>query len=136
MSKRRFVESSPGAPRRRARRTPGPASFPALEAFARRLESLRLERGLTQRALAARAGISANHYADIAHAEANPTVIVLLGLARALGVSLDDLFDSSSLPAAGECRTVLVADLKQLAASYEQLADVVNRLLRRYHLSV
>jgi transcriptional regulator with XRE-family HTH domain len=128
MPKRRPTASSPGVPRRRARRTQAPAPFPTLEPFARRLESLRLERRLTQRALAARAEISANHYQDIAHAQANPTVIVLLRLASALGVSLDDLFGSLTPSSASERRAVLVDDLKRLVATSEQLADVVKRL--------
>jgi transcriptional regulator with XRE-family HTH domain len=58
--------------------------------FARRLESLRFERGLTQRALAERVKISTNHYQEIEDADANPNAKVLLRLANALGVSLGD----------------------------------------------
>ena len=130
MSIRRSTESTPGVPRRRARRRQGPVPFPTLEPFARRLESLRLKRGLTQRALAARADISANHYQDIAHAEANPTVIVLLRLAGALGVSLDDLFDWPPVTPTDERRPVLVDDLKRLVAAYEELTDAVGRLAK------
>lgn len=128
MSKRRPPTAPPSVPRRRARRTHGPAPFPTLEPFARRLESLRLERALTQRALAARARISTNHYQDIAHAEANPTVIVLLRLASALGVSLDDLFELP--PPDDDRRSVLTDDLRELVTASRQLSDVVKRLAK------
>src|SRR5258705_1176449 len=96
MSKWRQTTSQVGVPRRRSRRKAGPAPFPSLAPFGWRLKSLRL--GLTQRALAERAKISTNHYQDTAHARANPTVMVLLSLANALGVSLVDLFDSPAAP--------------------------------------
>jgi transcriptional regulator with XRE-family HTH domain len=89
-----------GIPRRRAR-TGRPAKYPILVPFAQRLEQLRHDRRLTQRTLAQRVGISANHCKDIAHADGNPTAIVLLRLAATLGVSIGDLFDvGSSLPPA------------------------------------
>lgn len=122
-------EPERGVPRRRSRRKADPSAFPTLEPFARRLENLRLERGFTQRALAERAGISANHYQDIAHAQANPSVIVLLSLADALGVPVVDLFESSTPPPADH-RLVFVADLKELAASHRRLTDIVKRLAK------
>jgi transcriptional regulator with XRE-family HTH domain len=82
-----------GSPRRRARRRPTDPEFQFLEPFARRLENFRLECSLTQRVLAHQAGISTNHYQDIAHANANPSAVVLLKLASALGVTMSELFD-------------------------------------------
>jgi hypothetical protein len=67
-------------PRQRVRRTPPPPAFQALEPLASRLEQLRL----TQRRLAALVKISTNHYEHIAHAQANPSVLVLPRLAGAL----------------------------------------------------
>lgn len=104
-----------------------PAAFPALEPFARRLENLRLERGLTQRALAAQVEISANHYQSIAHAHANPTVTVLLKLADALGVSIVDLFEPST-PPPRDRRAVFVSDIQQLATIHRLLTDIVERI--------
>lgn len=46
-----------GVPRWRSRRKTEPATFPILEPFATRLESLRLQRGFTQRVLAKRAKV-------------------------------------------------------------------------------
>ncbi len=103
-----------------------PAAFPTLEPFAKRLESLRLQRGFTQRALAERAQISTNHYQDIAHAQANPTTTVLLSLANALDVSVVDLF--APTPSPDTRRVVFVADLKDLAAAHRQLTEIIERI--------
>jgi transcriptional regulator with XRE-family HTH domain len=116
-------------PRRRQPRKALPAPFPTLEPFARRLEGLRLDRGLTQRALAARAHISTNYYHDIAHAQANPTVIVLLSLADALDVPVSDLFDCPE-PVNATRRVVSAADLRDLAATHQHLTHIVERLAR------
>ena len=78
----------------RRRQTSTRPKFPILQPFARRLESLRFERGLTQRNLAKRAGISANHYQAIAQAQRSPGVVVLLALAEALGVTVGELFEN------------------------------------------
>jgi transcriptional regulator with XRE-family HTH domain len=130
MSIWRHTTSDSGVPRRRSRRTAEAPAFPTLEPFAQRLERLRLERGLTQRALAARARISTNYYQDIAHAQANPTVLALLRLADALGVPLRDLFDSPAAPP-DELRTVRAEDLGELAATHERLTAIVERLASR-----
>lgn len=130
MPKRRHTMLAASLPRRRVR-NPEQAAFPTLEPFAARLEQLRLERGLTQRALAERATISANHYQDIAHARANPTVIVLLHLAEALGVPLVELFEYAPSSAHEHC-TVRLADLRELAAQHERLTDVVKRLAKTH----
>lgn len=128
MSNRRPIASSPGVRHRRARHTQEPAPISTLEPFARRVENLRHERRLSQRALAARANLSTNYYQNIAHAQANPTVLVLLRLASALEVSLGDLFDWAPGPPVDVRRAVPIDDLKRLAAVCEQLLEVVRRL--------
>lgn len=123
------LEPQAGVRRRGPRQNRELAAFPTLEPFAKRLETLRLERGYSQRALAARARISTNHYQDIAHAHANPSVIVLLQLADALGVQVADLFDSP-VPLADAHRRVLVTDLAELAAAHSRLTDIVERIAK------
>src|SRR5262245_39184399 len=132
MATRRHTTPPAGVPRRRVRRDTEPTTFPTLEPFARRLESLRHERRLTQRALAERARISTNHYQDIAHAQANPTIIVLLRLAAALGVSVVDLFEAPP-PLPDDYRLGLVADLRELATTRQRLNDIVDRLAGDKH---
>lgn len=47
---------------------------------------------LSQETLAEKAGLSPQHIIDIEHGRTNPTLASLVGLARALGVELRDLF--------------------------------------------
>jgi transcriptional regulator with XRE-family HTH domain len=55
--------------------------------------------GLSLRMLAARSGISASMISDIERGTKSPTVITLVRLARALGVSAAALIDGGALPA-------------------------------------
>jgi transcriptional regulator with XRE-family HTH domain len=119
--------SNAGIPRRRGRTKGATVAFPQLDGFGKRLESVRLQSGLTQDAVAKRAGISTNHYRDIAHANANPTVVVFLRLVEVLGVSIGELFDSPQ-PSATRHRMVLQKDLEDLVTVNEQFGAVVKRL--------
>ncbi len=65
-----------------------------LRAIAERLRALRVERGLTQWALAER-GLSYKYYQRIEAGRANATVRTLARITRALGVPLHDLFLST-----------------------------------------
>jgi transcriptional regulator with XRE-family HTH domain len=58
----------------------------------RRIRSLRLEQRATQEAIAEKAAISVQHLLDLEHGRSNPTLASLCGIARGLGVSLQDLF--------------------------------------------
>lgn len=122
-----------GVPRRRQRLGESPTRFPELVPLARRLEALRLERGLTQRALAARASISGNHYQEIAYARANPTITVMIRLAEALNVSMADLFDPVGTAKSERRRSVLIGDLEALVVAHGQLLNTVKRVARDEH---
>jgi putative molybdopterin biosynthesis protein len=67
-----------------------------------KLEALRSQRGLTQRALAQAAGITRQAVGAIEHGRAQPSVGIALALARALGASVEDVFGESREPAAIE----------------------------------
>lgn len=56
-----------------------------------RLKALRAKRGLTQKALAERAGISHGYLARLETARQDPSLTVLEKLAKALGVKLETL---------------------------------------------
>jgi transcriptional regulator with XRE-family HTH domain len=56
-----------------------------------RLKRLRMEQGLSQRALAARAGLSREYLARLETARQDPTLSTLEKLARALKVPVADL---------------------------------------------
>jgi putative molybdopterin biosynthesis protein len=72
---------------------------------ASRLEALRLGRGLSQRALAAAAGITRQAVGAIESGRMQPSVGIALGLARALGTSVEDAFGRTASPAPRPDRT-------------------------------
>lgn len=59
-----------------------------------RIREMRKERGLSQEALAEMADIHVNHLRRVELGQANPTYLVLLRLASALGISLPRLLPS------------------------------------------
>lgn len=69
------------------------AAAQALKKLGARIRELRTERGLSQEALAFEADLAVNSIATIERGEANPSVAVLLALARALKVKVRDLVD-------------------------------------------
>ena len=68
----------------------------ALSRLGKRIRALRLKRELTQEAAAELAKLDEKHWQDIEGARTNPTVASLVGVARALKVSLSGLFEQSS----------------------------------------
>lgn len=99
-----------------------------LQPFGIRLERLRLERRLTQHTVAEGAGISAKYLGRVEGAYVNPSAIVLLGLAKALGVSVGELFEP--LPAADGGHRPSPANLQELSAALETLTVVVDRIVK------
>jgi transcriptional regulator with XRE-family HTH domain len=69
-----------------------PAPPPAAHALARRIRLLRTKRGWSQERLAEEAGIHRVYLAGIELGQRNPSLRNLENLARALGVTLPDLF--------------------------------------------
>jgi transcriptional regulator with XRE-family HTH domain len=63
------------------------------ERMARRLKILRRRRGLTQEALAAKAGLSRTYLARLETARQDPTLSTLVKLAKALGVPVTALLE-------------------------------------------
>ena len=80
-----------GTWRSSARDAPGVAR--ALNRLGKRIRALRLERELTQEAAAEVAKLDEKHWQDIEGARTNPTVATLVGVARALKVTLSELFE-------------------------------------------
>ena len=80
-----------GTWRSSARDAPGVAR--ALNRLGKRVRSLRLERKLTQEVAAERAKLDEKHWQDIEGARTNPTVATLVGIVRALKVTLSELFE-------------------------------------------
>jgi transcriptional regulator with XRE-family HTH domain len=69
------------------------AAAQALKKIGARIRDIRTERGLSQEALAFDAGVAVNSIATIERGEANPSIAVLLSIARVLKVKLRDLVD-------------------------------------------
>ena len=76
----------------------------ALGAIGPHLRALRAERGTTLAALSARTGISVSTQSRLESGARRPTLELLLPLAQAYGVTLDELVDA---PPAGDPRVVL-----------------------------
>jgi len=57
---------------------------------------LRLERNLTQEQAAETAKLDEKHWQDIEGARTNPTVATLVGIARALKVTVSQLFEQGA----------------------------------------
>ncbi|MFN2445295.1 MAG: helix-turn-helix domain-containing protein [Vicinamibacterales bacterium] len=102
--------------------------LPELQPLANRLERLRLERGLSQFRVAEGAGISAKYLGRVESAYVNPSALVLLGLADALGVSVGELFEPST-PADGS-RYFSLSDGEALSSALKALTGVVERLVK------
>lgn len=70
-----------------------PAVDRALKRLGKRVRALRQERGLTQEQAAERAALDAKHFQAIEGGRTNVTMASLVGIARALGVRLAELFE-------------------------------------------
>lgn len=67
--------------------------YRALALFGRTVRRLRKQHGLSQEALALRAGMHLNHVSSIERGERNPGVLSVLKIAKALDVPVTALFD-------------------------------------------
>ena len=79
------------APPGRSEARSSPELKEALTKIGSRVVALRGERGLTQDQLASTATLDVKHVQDVEHGRSTLTVATLLGLARALDVSVADL---------------------------------------------
>jgi transcriptional regulator with XRE-family HTH domain len=72
--------------------------------FAKRLKALRAARGLTQAALAAKAGLSLAFVGRLEIAQHDPSLTTLRAIAKALGVTVGQLADDQPKSKKGEPR--------------------------------
>jgi transcriptional regulator with XRE-family HTH domain len=85
-----------GSWRSSARDAPGVGR--ALSQLGHQIRALRLERNLTQQRAARTAKLDEKHWQEIEAARTNPTVATLVGIARALKVTLAQLFGGKGTP--------------------------------------
>ncbi|HEX7125044.1 MAG TPA: helix-turn-helix transcriptional regulator [Thermodesulfobacteriota bacterium] len=75
----------------------GSACEPAPRRFGARVRTLRLALGLSQEALGFRADLHRTYVSDIERGRRNPSLLQVLKLARALGVSVGQLVGEAPL---------------------------------------
>jgi transcriptional regulator with XRE-family HTH domain len=133
------VRYTPHVPRRksvddtRARSTGRPVVLRPLGAQVR---LLRLERNLSQQALAGRAGLSYKYLGRIELALADPGAEVLVRLARALDVSVGRLFETITPTSGDHSYHLSPLDLDELSAAVTTVASIVDRVRTRKPRSV
>jgi DNA-binding XRE family transcriptional regulator len=86
----RFAKKARAKWRSEARSDPEAVQF--LQDLGTRIRALRTKKNLTQEKAAESAKLSPQHWVDIEHGRSNPTATSLVGIARALGVKVRDLF--------------------------------------------
>jgi len=116
------------------RETPPPAS-PApdaedeafLGAMGRRVRDARERRGMARRVLSQQAGISERYLAQLEAGEGNASILLLRGVARALGLPLTELVDGTAQPVEHRLIRRFLEGLPE-----HRLEDVVFRLMRDF----
>jgi transcriptional regulator with XRE-family HTH domain len=80
-----------------AKPSPSHAKCPALVKLGSALRSLRLEMSISQEELANIAGIDRSYMGGVERGEHNISVVNLLCISKALGITLEKLFSKASL---------------------------------------
>lgn len=70
-------------------------------ALGNKIKTYRVERGMTQVELAKKAGLSQGYLSDLEKNKFNPTAPIIMGIAVALGVSVDGLLGINDTKKAG-----------------------------------
>jgi len=124
------VTKSPRRPpgRNRAYAEADPANQSYLALIGARIRSLRSQRGLTRKMLAAQSGVSERFLAELETGRGNPSVLLLRHLARALDVPVTSLLIEGPEPSAELAHTTEF--VRHLAP--DELQDVQQWLLRRF----
>lgn len=100
-------------PTKRASQTPAEVTADAInEDLGRRVKKLRGDRGWSLEELAAASGVSRSMLSEIERQRANPTLSVTYRIARAFGLSLQDLIESAD--SASAILTIRATDRAQI----------------------
>jgi transcriptional regulator with XRE-family HTH domain len=111
------------------------------EVVPKRIRQMRLERNLSQKALADTAGVTKAYISRIENASTAPPVGTLIALARALGVEFNAFFETEDpevyVTVTRRNERPVVARDKQASGAYEHLAlNFPNRAFESYVISV
>ncbi len=98
-----------------------------LAAMGRRVRDARERRGMARKSLSQAAGVSERYLAQLEAGEGNASVLLLRNVARALGLTLIELFDTSEHPVE---QRLIRRFLERLPE--HRLEDVVFRLMREF----
>jgi transcriptional regulator with XRE-family HTH domain len=100
----------------------------ALESFSQRIQRLRVARGLSERELAARMGLTVRQYQSVAGVGAMPTCTLLIDLTEALNASVSELTESiiESPPTRDQIRAFL-QQLRESRAPIERRVAAFRR---------
>jgi transcriptional regulator with XRE-family HTH domain len=98
-------------------------------AVARKIKRLRIERNLSQRQLSHMADVSGPHFGLIEAGVGNVSLLVLVKISQALGVSISDLFEGvgGARSAMDSAIVRLTANLERVAKHLEQRRDEFGR---------
>ena len=101
-----------------------------LRPIGQQIHRLRIEQDLTQERLAELAGVNPKHLGRIERGDAEPCAGLLVRLARALGVTVGDLFETIT-PAATAPPRLSPPDLSDITAAANTIISVVDRMRSR-----
>ncbi len=96
--------------------------------FASRLKAVRKDAGLTQQTVADRIGISLRNYAAYEGGEKSPELSRLPSVAKALGVSVGELFDTVGPVSPEQALLSIKRDLAVLESVYRENIELRTRL--------
>lgn len=103
----------------RPRPVPAPSEQDLNENLGRRVKKLRTDRGWSLEELAAASGVSRSMLSEIEREKANPTLTVAFRIARAFGLTLQELIESAEAGAA-KIQVIRATDRAQVYRSDKQ----------------
>ncbi len=115
-------------PRKSAAANRPPPRPAVLRPLGAQLRRLRLDRQLTQETLAELAGLNYKYIGRIELGKADPGADVLVRLARALGISVGDIFDTIT-PARGGPPALPLDQIDAVTSALQTLTAATERLL-------
>jgi transcriptional regulator with XRE-family HTH domain len=121
---------TPRVPRRKSILQRSPVRPAVLSPLGKQLRSLRIERKLSQERLAELAGLNYKYIGRIELGKADPGADVLVRLARALTVTVGELFDTIT-PERTASERVSFDDIESISNALSALNAVVARVLDR-----
>jgi transcriptional regulator with XRE-family HTH domain len=93
------------------------------------VKALRVTRGLSQEALAERAGMSLKHLGEIERAVTEPSITAVLGLTKGLEVSMMELIPETGR-VTPEPKTMSREDWQRVYEMAHQLAETAERMVQ------